>query len=131
MRDRFSEHGQIIAFALLFSLIVFVIADFTTGENEKSTGRVVEKHYREERVYATLETSMDSQGNVISTPVIKHDPPAWILFVQTVSGDVIRIDCRPAVYYSKNTGDPLEYITWFGGVSHIPYMRTALKTEGY
>ena len=132
MIDKILEHGQVILFALLFSLITFVITDFAIGSNKKSIGQVVEMHYREEQTYVTLETNTDSNGNTRSSPVIKHDPPEWILFVQTVSGDVIRIECKPEIYYSKKEGDPVEFITRFGGISQIPYMRTALKTtEGY
>ncbi len=132
MTKKLSEYGQAVLVALLFSLLVFVIADFVTGDNQVSRGKVVDKHYQEARTYVTLQTRTDSKGHSYSTPVVHHDPPEWTLFVQTASGDVVRIHCRPDIYYSKQVGDPLEFITRFGGISHFPYLRKALKTtEGY
>lgn len=122
---RLRYHAETVAAALVITFIIFFAIDYLAGTSVNCSGLIVEKHYKPESVHVYLRTRTDSKGRTRSYTQIDRDPAEWIIFVQSPDGEVAKVDCSSEVYYSKEKGQSLYFITRYGGITRWPLTRTS------
>lgn len=127
MKRLIQLYGSTVLIALIASLFVFMIIDMISGKTLNSNGVVVQKRYREARTYVTLSVTSDGKGHTRTYPVVHHDPPEWHFLVKIKAGEIVTIDTKPDLYYRTKEGDLIPFATRYGGMTDIPYFRTALS----
>ena len=121
------SYGYHFLVILLLTLTIGITIDLLCGNTIKSNGIVVKKTYKEANTYVTFSTSSDGNGNTSTYPVVHHDPPEWHFLVKHSSGEIVTIYTKPDLYYQTNEGDWIPFLTRYGGITGIPYLRSALS----
>jgi hypothetical protein len=109
-------------FALAASIIIFLLIDLFGGRAVQHSGIVVEKLYKPEQSRIIQKAYQDSKGRVHYRVVTETDPATWTLYVQSLSGRIIRVDAAPEVFYTSQKGQLVPYIVYQGKWTRMPYI---------
>jgi hypothetical protein len=104
--------------AFVAVLIVFIVGDIALGSKLTLDCRVIERHYQAARDDVGLATSIDSNGNPVTSMVTSYSPEQFTLLIE-VEGGVRSRSVWPAEYANARPGKTLPIRFIRGAISGV------------
>ncbi|MGX5854529.1 hypothetical protein ACWKW6_12835 [Dyadobacter jiangsuensis] len=114
-----------IAAVFVIGFFLFIGVDLFSGKTIQHAGTIVNKVYIPERTYVQTHTRQNARGRTEFYTTWEHDPARWLLYVESLDGKVMAVDCRPELFYTKQNGQVIPYLVTYGRFTGIPYFPRA------
>lgn len=118
---RISNKYAIAALILLVMFISFLLTDVAGRDTVITSGIIIEKLYKPEKIYVSKISEIDRQNHSFNYLIAESEPAERILFVKSESGKVIRMSCQAETFYSKDVGDSIPYSEMHGHLTNWSY----------
>ena len=116
-----SNKYAIAALIFIVTFISFLLTDVAGRDTVITSGIIVEKLYKPEKIHVTKISETDAQNHSFSYLTAESEPAERVLFVKSESGKVIRMACQAETFYNKDVGDSIPYSEMHGYITNWSY----------
>ncbi len=109
--------------SLVITVIIFLVIDICMGQEKAETGTVVEKVFKQEREYVEHNSHTDSKGRYHTSTRVRHVPASWHFYAKIKTGQVVKVDCMPGIYYNSEVGSQIRIYTVYGYMTGAAWLR--------
>ncbi|MCF2490849.1 hypothetical protein [Dyadobacter sp. CY347] len=114
-----------IVVSLVITVIICFAIDICMGNEKAETGTVVEKVFKQEREYVEHNSYTDSKGRYNTSTSVRHAPASLHFYEKLQTGQVVKVDCKPGIFYDSEVGSQIRIYTVYGYMTGAAWLREA------